>query len=424
MRTQKTSGEASAWRQKSKLLAAGLLLAAMLIAGTVAASPAQAATTFTVNSTADTPDASLAGTACDTDLFTGGDQCTLRAAIQQANATPGADAVSFAIPGTGVKTIAVGSTGNGALPTIADQVSINGYSQPGASTNTLAKGTNARLVMELNGSAAGGADGLEIGAGGGGSVIKGLVINRFSNQGIDVLSDAPTNVRIEGNFVGTDPSGTTALPNRGDGIEMDASDSAVGGSTPAKRNLISGNDVDGLSISGDAKEVRVEGNLVGTKADGIGALANLFNGVDVEGGTTGASILGNSIFSNGQLGIDLGVNGRTLNDLGDADAGANGLQNFPVISSAKTGSTTTIAGKLNSQPNKTFEVEFFSNPAGTDEGKAFIGHKSVTTNGSGNVTFTFKSAQKVAKGKTVTATATDPSGNTSEFSAPRTVAAS
>jgi CSLREA domain-containing protein len=423
MRTQ-TSGEASVWTQKSKLLAAGLLLAAMLIAGTVAAIPAQAATTFTVNSTADTPDASLAGAACDTDLFTGGDQCTLRAAIQQANATSGADAVSFAIPGTGVKTIAVGSTGNGALPTIADQVSINGYSQPGASTNTLAKGTNARLVMELNGSAAGSADGLEIGAGGGGSVIKGLVINRFSNQGIDVLSDAPTNVRIEGNFVGTDPSGTTALPNRGDGIEMDASDSAVGGSTPAKRNLISGNDVDGLSISGDAKEVRVEGNLVGTKADGIGALANLFNGVDVEGGTTGASILGNSIFSNGQLGIDLGVNGRTLNDLGDADAGANGLQNFPVLTSAKTGSTaTTITGKLNSKPNKTYNVQFFSNPSG-NEGKKFVGQKSVTTDGSGNVPFTFKPASKVAKGRTITATATDPAGNTSEFSAPRTVAAS
>jgi CSLREA domain-containing protein len=424
MRTQ-TSGEGSAWTQKSKMLAAGLLLAAMLIAGTMAAGSARAATTFTVNSTADTPDASLAGAACHTDVFTNGDQCTLRAAIEQANATAGADAINFAVPGTGVKTIAVGATGNGGLPTIVDQVSINGYSQSGASPNTLARGTNAKLMIELNGGAAGAADGLEVGAGGSGSVIKGLVVNRFANQGIEVLFDGPTNVRIEGNFVGTDASGTAALPNRGDGIEMDASNSVVGGSTPAKRNLISGNAVDGLSISGDAKEVRVEGNLVGTKADGVGALGNLFNGIDVAGGTTGARIISNSIFSNGQLGIDLGVDGRTLNDLGDTDTGANGLQNFPVISTAKTVSDkTTVKGKLNSRPNAAYTVQFFSNPSGTDEGRRFIGQKSVTTDGSGNASFTFTPSSKVAAGQNITATATDSSGNTSEFSAPRTVASS
>jgi hypothetical protein len=411
---------------KMKALAAGLLVAGMMIASLLVSQPTYASTTFTVNDTRDLPDASTASGTCDIDVFIGGDQCTLRAAIEQANATPGADAIVFAIPGTaGVKTIGVGATGNGRLPTIADQVSINGYSQPGTSSNTLVKGTNAKLMIELNGSAAGSADGLEIGAGGSGSVIKGLVINRFSNQGIDVLSDAPTNVKIEGNFVGTDASGTTALPNRGDGIEMDASNSVVGGSTPAKRNLISGNDVDGLSISGDAKDVRVEGNLVGTKADGIGALANLFNGVDVESGTTGASILGNSIFSNGQLGIDLGVDGRTSNDPGDADAGANDLQNFPVISSAKTVSgQTTVKGKLNSRPNADYTIQFFSNPSGTDEGRRFIGQKSVSTDGSGNASFTFFPASKVALGQTITATATNPSDSTSEFSAPRTVTSS
>jgi hypothetical protein len=83
-----------------------------------------------------------------------------------------------------------------------------------------------------------------------------------------------------------------------------------------------------------------------------------------------------------------------------------------------------VRGKLNSSPNRTFVVQFFSNPSGTNEGKVFIGQKSVTTDGSGNVTFAFSPAQKVALGRTITTTATSPAGDTSEFSAPRTVASS
>jgi hypothetical protein len=112
---------------------------------------------------------------------------------------------------------------------------------------------------------------------------------------------------------------------------------------------------------------------------------------------------------------------QTPNDTGDADVGPNNGQNFPVLTSAKNATTTTVTGKLNSTPGKTFIVEFFSNPSGTDEGRVFVGQKSVTTDASGNATFTFKSATKVAKGRTITATATDPAGNTSEFSAPKTV---
>ena len=82
---------------KTKALAAGILLVAMLIAGTMAASAALAATTFTVNSTADAPDAFTTSNTCDTDVFTNGDQCTLRAAIEQANATPGADVINIPV---------------------------------------------------------------------------------------------------------------------------------------------------------------------------------------------------------------------------------------------------------------------------------------------------------------------------------------
>ena len=101
---------------KAKALASGLLLAGMMAAGMLAASPAHASTTFTVNQTGDAPDAFPTSNTCDTDVFTGGDQCTLRAAIGQANATFGADAINFAIPGTGVKTISVGATGLGRSP--------------------------------------------------------------------------------------------------------------------------------------------------------------------------------------------------------------------------------------------------------------------------------------------------------------------
>ena len=149
-----------------------------------------------------------------------------------------------------------------------------------------------------------------------------------------------------------------------------------------------------------------------------------FLSLSIYGATaTGNRVLQNSIFANGGLGIDLGDDGLTANDPGDADTGPNGLQNKPVVRSAKTGALkTTIGARLNSTPNRTFTVQFFSNPAGGDEGKKFIGQKSVITDASGNVTFSFSPSQKVDAGRTVTATATSPAGNTSEFSAPRTVA--
>jgi CSLREA domain-containing protein len=352
--------------------------------------------------------------------------CTLREAITASNGIAGSrmNNIRFGIPGTGVHTI----TPQTALPRITRPVTIDGYTQPGASPNTLSKGTNAALKIELNGSdmqptAGLFPNGLSIESSN--VVVRGLVVNRFTDQGINVGFDDYTNVTLAGNFVGTDVSGTIALGNGGDGIEMDASNSVVGGTTPAARNLISGNGTDGLSVSGFAKKVRVEGNLVGTRADGVGALGNGFNGVDVAGGSTGVSILGNAIYSNAQLGIDIGVNGRTPNDPGDTDEGANSLQNFPVLTSAKTGTATTITGNLDSTAGKTFKIQFFSNPSGTNEGRTFIGQKFVTTDAkTGNVSFTFSPANKVAAGQTITATATDPEGNTSEFSVPRAVALS
>ena len=405
------------------------------------AQPAQASTTFTVTNTED-PGNGICNAR-------GG--CTLREAIEAANATPGKDAIHFDIGGSGVKTIMP----NSELPEVVEAVTIDGYTQSGASENTQAKGTNAVLRIPLNGANAGAdASGLQIDDSG--SVIKGLVINRFGEEGILINSSHATNNAVKGNFIGTNVSGTSALPNLL-GIEINnAPDNTIGGSRPAARNLISGNDSDGVQfVNALARDNAVLGNLIGTDKEGTGDLGNAGSGVidfpgcvvcddnivggtlpdtantiafnDNDGVTVHAgdrnSILRNSIFSNGDLGIDLTDDGVTPNDLGDGDSGPNDLQNYPVLSSAENaGGDTTIEGVLNSKPNETFKVRFFSNPSGTDEGKKYIGAKSVTTNLNGNASFTFEPANEVPVGRTITATATrNTTDDTSEFSAPEEV---
>jgi hypothetical protein len=441
-------------------------LVALTILATMAmlltAKLAEASTTFTVNSTADLADLNVGDGTCDATASVE-DTCTLRAAIQESNATiTEADTINFNIPeafrdpSSGVATISP----NSELPAITDKVIIDGYTQPDSSPNTLAKGTNAVLKIELNGANTGfptPADGLKFTFDGSNSTVKGLVINRFGNMGVRI---AGAGVRIEGNFIGTDPSGTVDLGNFSQGVGIvsgtgTSTDNVVGGTTLAARNLISGNDSVGVGINAGSTGIKVLGNLVGTKKDGTTALANTSTGVFIadgsnntvsgntiafngrdgvninEGGnldinTTGNSVLRNSIFSNGELGIDLDLDGPNPNDLGDGDTGANNLQNTPVITSAKTVSgTTTIKGKLNSTANRTYTIQLFSNPSGTNEGKKFIGQKSITTDGSGNRSFTFSPATSVAVGQTITATATRASTHdTSEFSGPKKVASS
>jgi len=211
----------------------------------------------------------------------------------------------------------------------------------------------------------------------------------------------------------------------------------AGGTTAASRNVVSGNGGIGVDLIG-ASGTKILGNRVGTTASGTAAGSNTiaFNGKDgvtlFSSANTGNEVSHNSVFSNAGLGIDLIGPGEnfltnlpTPNDAGDTDSGANNLQNNPALSSAKTVSgKTTIKGTLASTAGETFTIEFFSNPSG-DEGKKFLGQKSVTTDGSGNASFTFTPATAVSVGQTVTATATsDSTHDTSEFSAPRKVASS
>jgi CSLREA domain-containing protein len=424
-----------------RVLAVGFLLAALLIAGCflLPARPAFA-DTITVTNTADPGDG-----------ICNASGCTLREAIKKANGTGSKDAIHFDIAGgTGVKTIKPKSQ----LPQITWPVTIDGYTQSGASKNTLDQGTNAVLKIELNGEDAEPypQQGLKIRASN--STVTGLVINRFGSNGIDVGGAGvdPQGNRVVGNFIGTDPSGTLDRGNDGRGVviyEEDTSANTVGGSRPAARNLISGNGAGGVGIFLLATDNAVLGNLIGTEKNGTDALGNsgegvriggpasdnlvgstlsggantiAFNGDDgvriIDESSTGNGILRNAIYSNEGLGINLDDDGATANDTDDGDIGPNNLQNKPNLTSARNGGgKTTVKGSLNSVPNRTFNVRFFSNPSG-NEGKKYIGAKHVTTDANGNTgSFTFKPENKVGANQTITATATRLlAGDTSEFS--------
>lgn len=151
------------------------------------------------------------------------------------------------------------------------------------------------------------------------------------------------------------------------------------------------------------------------------------DGIRIWGGVNNR-ITQNSIFANGSWArapsLGLGINliggtedgfGVTENDLGDGDTGPNYLQNYPVITGVFPG--MTVVGTLNSLPNTAFTIEVFqSNPGDASsfgEGQGYLGSALVTTDGTGNATFSISTSPIVG---CVTATATDPNGNTSEFS--------
>jgi HYR domain/Right handed beta helix region len=237
----------------------------------------------------------------------------------------------------------------------------------------------------------------------------------------------PNNI-VAGNYIGTNAAGTAAIPNTSEGVLINdcSTGNTIGGTTPGSRNVISGNAGAGVGIVNASTNV-VQGNYIGTQADGANALPNNTAGVAINStglATTGNSVSTNTIVSNGGLGIDLGASGITANDTGDADTGPNNLQNFPVITSATSGGgSTTIQGTLNSAASTAFTIQFFSStscdPSGFGEGQTFLGAapSSVTTDSSGNATFNVTLPAAVALGNFITATATDPSNSTSEFSA-------
>lgn len=206
---------------------------------------------------------------------------SLREAILAANGSGGADFVHFNIPGPGLHTITLSST----LPTITDAIIIDGHTQPGAVPNTSSTGLNAVLQIEINGAGVA-VHGFHLFSHAG-SAIRGLVINRASNNGIYV--DRGGGHTIAGNYIGTNAAGTAALPNGENGVLLEGTFNLVGGTAPASRNLISGNSINGvmLRVNGavdvgpcsSANGNTIQGNLIGTNAAGTGALPNAAVGV-------------------------------------------------------------------------------------------------------------------------------------------------
>ncbi len=307
---------------------------------------------------------------------------------------------------------------------------------------------NAREGVRIEGAT----DNLIIGDGQGSQVISG------NNQGIVLIGPSTSRNQVLGNFIGTERTGTLDRGNSLEGVRIEnAPGNTIGAPGVSFLNLISANHW-GVVMSGPSAIGNVlQNNSVGTDITGLSPLPNEVDGVLVNntasgnriGGTSisagnsiafnvrdGAriedasvrnAILTNQIFSNSALGINLVVpsdppSGVTPNDAGDTDTGPNNLQNAPILTTVATSiAFTNVQGVLVSAPNITFTIQFFSNaaldPSGQGEGQRYLGETTVRTGADGVGTFSADPPATLLPGQSVTATATDPGGNTSEFSA-------
>lgn len=288
---------------------------------------------------------------------------TLRDAITQANASVGvADTINFAItPLGGLKTInllsplpAMTGTGNGS-------VFINGYSQSGSVANTLPVGSNAVLTVELNGVGAGSAIGLRCSGMGAnaGCLIWGLVINRFQEGGIRFDATAPG--VVNGCFIGTNAAGTAALGNTNYGVLfLDPFSLGSGANTPITpqgRNVISGNNGTGITVSDTAQSINIFNNLIGTDKTGTLDLGNTSHGILIANSDSN-QISGNVIAGNNGSGVaiqqDFGFTASSNSLVGNligVNAGGNTALGNNGSGVLIQGTGNTIGGTLASSRN-------------------------------------------------------------------------
>jgi trimeric autotransporter adhesin len=373
---------------------------------------------------------------------------SLRAAVESANANPGPDTITFEIPDPAQQIVLQSSLN------ITEEVIIDGFTQEGAQPNTLATGSNATLKIEVDGSGIASGGTFVINADR--VILRGLAIN--NGKEIGVVYSTGDFGRIEGCYVGTNLTGTVADGNNSHGIftGVETKGITIGGALASQRNIVSSNNTHGMRLRGD--DAMIMGNIVGSDATGTLPLPNGANGISIEGenvsvghdglshtghnvaafnvedgiavssSTRGVTILGNSVFENGDLGIDLSVSeepGVTPNDNDDADDGANRLQNFPEISEVTTtGGSTTVEGTLDVPSGVTdgeYSIRMYSSPncdeSGHGEGKFFQGAQTVVLSGD-DESFSVTGSKGVTGETAVVLTATNlDTGDTSEFSA-------
>lgn len=343
------------------------------------------------------------------------------------------------------------------LPDVRGGITIDGATQTAFSGDSNPFGPE----VVLNGSMLVSGTGINISGDNGG--VKGLVVNGFPGTGLALsrlpFDPTPSGNQILNNYIGTDPTGSFAVPNvSGISIGGFGTPGAEARDNRVENNVISGNTSLAFS-SCDIKGTQIINNKIGTNRTGTsgipnggglvmfctGSLENVIRDNTIAYNHGDAirsepdfrfgnfhhenSIRHNSIFLNEGLAINWSpppfgtIDGPTPNDACDADiTGSNFLQNFPVLTKAETdGSSTTIEGTLNSNASQTFEIELYANdvadPSGFGEGQTYLDVVTIATDASCNAGFSIVLPLAVPAGKFITATATNSTGNTSEFSA-------
>jgi len=306
---------------------------------------------------------------------------------------------------------------------------------------------------------------------GGSAAGAGNIISGNTGSGIDCFVIGSEGEVIQGNWIGVVPGATptspaTPLGNGDHGVRIAGPINVlVGGTNPGEGNVIASNGGDGINTFATSDGLTVEGNVIGADRVGTAGLGNGGNGVtlfsnnntiggtDLGAGNTIAnngangialvlgsnhnSFLGNSIYNNALnqtgsvfLGINFGQSNEPLPNQtwppGPAGGGPNDFQNYPVLdpsSGIYDGSTIDIQGTLNANVGQTYRVEFFASPtqnaSGHGEGRIFLGAIAVpvinTTTYTASFDATLTPPVPIPSGYFLTATATDPLGNTSEF---------
>ena len=261
----------------------------------------------------------------------------------------------------------------------------------------------------------------------------GNVISANFGAGIFLVGPGTTSNNVQGNLIGTDPTGSAGQGNNFEGIYMEqAATNFIGGTAAGAGNVVSANHTRGIYLNPASWNV-IQGNFIGTKSDGSNALGNTYHNVEMQanannnligGATAGAGnhlafaqsvycgvrvrtgaannfISGNSIFSNGALGIDLsptdgstaaGVNAIVDCESGIAAGAANAGQNFPTLASIYSGTSTRIRGTMDGKTGNAYALQFFASPSGDasgyGEGQVYLGQTNLTLGATCSTNFT------------------------------------
>lgn len=290
---------------------------------------------------------------------------------------------------------------------------------------------------------------------GGAMAGAGNLISGNQDAGIFLLGSGTSLTLVQGNSVGTSADGNSAVPNLYEGIYLESTlSNTIGGTIPGAGNLIAGNLNWGLYLQNTSGNV-IQGNQLGLAADEITALGSKFHAIELESGANnnliggsgagagnliansltvysgvrvragaiGNTIRANTIFSNGGLGVDLGDYQPTLNDDCDLDTGANLQQNFPILTKAAVSTSgVTVQGDLNSIAGQSYTLDFYASsvadPSGYGEGEIYLGSALISIPAGPDCTnhFVVGFPATAPQGWFISSTATDPAGNTGEFS--------